>query len=117
MKNIFFDGLVGFLMFAGLAYLSDTFKDKAYYFKIVAFVWAAPFTYFYLLYITSRAGKKALNGFNTHAIIGTVATLLLILLSQYLQTIFKIDTQIITILALTLIFTVGYIYFKIFEKI
>lgn len=111
------DGFIGFCMFAGLGYLSERFKDKSYYFKIVAFVWAAPFTYFYLLYITSRAGKKAINGFNTHAIIGTVATLLLIILSQYLQKYLEINLTVLIIFILTAIFTSSYYFLNIFEKI
>ena len=91
MKNVLYDGLVGLLFFGGLSYISDTFKDKAYYFKLIAFLWAAPFTYFYLLYITSRSGKKALNGFNTHALIGTIATAVLILNYMLLKESFEIN--------------------------
>ena len=117
MKNVLYDGLVGLLFFGGLSYISDTFKDKAYYFKLIAFLWAAPFTYFYLLYITSRSGKKALNGFNTHALIGTIATALLILNYMLLKESFEINQIILITFTLTVFFSFGYYYFRIFEKV
>ena len=117
MKNVLYDGLIGLLFFGGLSYISDTFKDKTYYFKLIAFLWAAPFTYFYLLYITSRSGKKSLNGFNTHALIGTLATAALIINYMLLKDIFDINQLILITFILTVLFTSGYYYFRIFEKI
>ena len=60
-KQIIIDGFTGFLMFAGLSYLTEKNKDKDYYHKIAAFAWGAHFTFFYLMYITSKQGKKAAN--------------------------------------------------------
>tara|TARA_E500000331_G_scaffold357686_1_gene420376 strand:+ start:965 stop:1318 length:354 start_codon:yes stop_codon:yes gene_type:complete len=117
MNSVIKDTLAGALMFGGLSYLSDRFHNKSYYFKIVAFAWAAPFTYFYLLYITSRAGKKSLDGFNTHALIGTLATAFLILLYMFLKDKMDIKHIITIIFLLTFIFTFGYYHFKIFEKV
>jgi hypothetical protein len=117
MNSVVKDSIVGAIMFGGLAYLSDKFKNKSYYFKIIAFVWAAPFTYFYLLYITSRAGKKSLDGFNAHALIGTLATAFLICLYMGLKDYMNIDTIIAITFILTFIFTFGYYYFKVFEKV
>lgn len=117
MKDIIYDGLVGFIFFASLSYISDEFKKKDEYFKIVAFLWAAPFTYFYLLYITSKAGKKATSNFNKHALIGTLATLFLILFYLFVEDMFDINTLILTIFSLTAIFTGLYYYFKLFETI
>jgi len=117
MNNVLYDGLVGLLFFGGLSYVSNKYKDKTYYFKLVAFFWAAPFTYFYLLYITSRSGKKALDGFNKHALIGTIATAILILNYMLLKESFEINQIIIITFILTIIFTFGYYYFKIFEKV
>ena len=117
MNSVIKDTLVGAIMFGGLSYLSEKFQNKSYYFKIVAFVWAAPFTYFYLLYITSRAGKKSLDGFNRHALIGTLATAFLITLYMFLKEYMNIDTIIVITFILTFIFTFGYYYFKVFEKI
>lgn len=117
MKNVLYDGLVGLVFFGGLSYISDTFKDKTYYFKLIAFLWAAPFTYFYLLYITSRSGKKALNGFNKHALIGTIATAILILNYMLLKETFEINQIILITFTLTVLFSFGYYYFRIFEKV
>ena len=117
MKNVLYDGLVGLVFFAGLSYISDTFKDNTYYFKLIAFLWSAPFTYFYLLYITSRSGKKALNGFNTHALIGTIATAILILNYMLLKDIFEVNKIILITFTFTVLFSFGYYYFRVFEKV
>ena len=117
MNSVIKDTLAGAIMFGGLSYLSERFKSKTYYFKIVAFVWSAPFTYFYLLYITSRAGKKSLDGFNAHALIGTLATAFLILLYMFLKDKMAIENIIAITFLLTAIFTFGYYYFKVFEKV
>ena len=117
MNSVIKDTLAGAIMFGGLSYLSERFKSKTYYFKIVAFVWAAPFTYFYLLYITSRAGKKSLDGFNAHALIGTLATAFLILLYMFLKDKMAIENIIAITFLFTFVFTFGYYYLKIFEKI
>ena len=117
MNSIVKDALIGALMFGGLSYLSDRYKNKSYFFKIMAFTWAAPFTYFYLLYITSRAGKKSLDGFNIHALIGTLATAFLILLYMFLKDKMDINHIIAITFLFTFVFTFGYYYLKIFEKI
>lgn len=117
MNSIIKDTLAGAIMFGGLSYLSEKFKTKSYYFKIVAFGWSAPFTYFYLLYITSRAGNKSLDGFNRHALIGTLATAVFIILYMFLNQYMHIDSIIVIIFMLTFIFSFGYYYFKIFEKV
>lgn len=117
MNSIIKDTLVGALMFGTLSYFSDRFKNNSYHFKIIAFVWSAPFTYFYLLYITSRAGKNSLDGFNSHALIGTLATAFLILLYMFLKDKMSIERIIAITFLLTFVFTFGYYYFKIFEKV
>ena len=62
MNSVIKDTLAGAIMFGGLSYLSERFKSKTYYFKIVAFVWAAPFTYFYLLYIPFSSSNISITG-------------------------------------------------------
>jgi hypothetical protein len=117
MNSIVKDTLVGAFMFGLISYVQQKYSDKSSYFKVMAFVWAAPFTYFYLLYITSRAGKESLNGFNNHALIGTLATAFLILLYMYLKDKMPINNIICVTFLLTALFTFGYYYFNIIEKI
>lgn len=117
MKDIIYDGLVGFTFFAGLSYISDNFQNEDKYFKLVAFLWAAPFTYFYLLYITSKAGKKAVDGFNKHALLGTCVTAFLIVLNMFLQDKCSSNYSITLTFILTFLFVLSYYFLRLFEKI
>lgn len=114
-KQIIIDGVTGFVMFAGLSYMTEKNKDKDYYYKIAAFLWGAPITYFYLLYITSKNGNKALMDFNRHALFGTMATISLILFSLFFR---KIDVQYNILLSFLVTFTFTFIYFyrKLYNK-
>uniref|UniRef100_A0A6C0BS25 Uncharacterized protein n=1 Tax=viral metagenome TaxID=1070528 RepID=A0A6C0BS25_9ZZZZ len=117
MNTTIKDALVGALMFGTMSYYSQKYINNPHYFKIVAFAWSAPFTYFYLLYITSRTSSKSVNDFNRHALIGILMTAFLIILYMYLKDTFHIDTLITSIFYLTAFFTFGYFYLKIFNKL
>lgn len=117
MNTTLKDALIGALMFGAMSYCSQKYINNPNYFKIVAFAWSAPFTYFYLLYITSRSGVKPVNDFNRHALIGILFTAFLIILYMFLKDTFYIDDLITKIFYLTALFTIGYFYFKTFEKI
>lgn len=108
-KQVIIDGFTGFLMFAGLSYLTEKNKDKDYYHKIAAFAWGAPFTFFYLMYITSKQGKKAAMDFNRHALFGTMATLFLILFSLYFN---NMDVKLNVLISFFVTFAFAFVYFK-----
>lgn len=114
-KQIIMDGLSGFVMFALLSYFTEKNKNNDYYFKVAAFLWAAPFTYFYLQYIASKNGKKQLFDFNRHALFGTSCTIFLILASMFFH---KSDVKfnIMMSFCVTLIFAFIYFYYKLFNK-
>jgi hypothetical protein len=114
-KQIVIDGLIGFIMFAGLSYLTEKNKDKDYYNKVAAFAWGAPFTFFYLMYITSKQGKKAVMDFNKHALFGTLGTIFLILFSLYFHNM-NVKLNVLFSFFATLVFAFIYFKFKLYNK-
>ena len=114
-KQMILDGIVGFIMFAGLSYLTEKNKDKDYYHKIAAFAWGAPFTFFYLMYITSKQGKKAVIDFNRHALFGTMATLFLIIFSLVFKNL-EVKYNVIFSFLVTLAFALIYFKFKLYNR-
>ena len=74
-NKIILDALVGAILLGGLSYVTSHYKDKSTSTKIIAYLWSAPLTYFYLLNIVSRQGPTLVNDFNNHALIGLIITL------------------------------------------
>ena len=114
-KQIVIDGFFGFIMFAGLSYLTEKNKNTDYYHKVAAFAWGAPFTFFYLMYITSKQGKKAVMDFNKHALFGTFGTICLILFSLFFHNI-NVKFNVLISLFATLVFAFIYFKFKLYNK-
>ena len=114
-SQIITDGVIGFVMFSLLSYMGEMNKDKPYYYKIAAFLWAAPFTYFYLMYITSKSGSKTLRDFNRHALLGTSMTIVLILFSLYNS---DIDVKYNILFSFVVTFLLAWIYvrYKLYNK-
>ncbi len=55
------------------------------YIRIAAFLWGAPSLLFYLLYIASKYNKNILPDFISHAVYGTVLTIIALVVSYYLR--------------------------------
>ena len=116
MNKIILDALVGAILLGGLSYFSSHYKDKSTATKIIAFLWSAPATYFYLLNIVSRQGPTSVNDFNNHALLGLILTLFVLLFTMYF---IKLDiNKLIAINFLyVLIMFFGYFYFKIYKLV
>lgn len=116
MNKIILDALVGAILLGGLSYFSSYYKDKSTATKIIAFLWSAPATYFYLLNIVSRQGSTSVNDFNNHALLGLIFTLFVLLFTMYF---IKLDiNDLITINFLyVLIMFFGYFYFQVYKLI
>ena len=80
MINVILDTILGGIMIGTISYFSNIYGKNPEYYKIVGFLWAVPLTYFFLLYIAMKDGKKAIKGLTLHALYGILLTLLSILI-------------------------------------
>ena len=81
MEEYFIDGFLGGIILGFISYLSFIFKKSDDFYKILGFVWAVPLTFFFLLYIVSKAGKNAMENFTKHSLLGTCLLVLLSLIT------------------------------------
>ena len=114
-KIIIFDALIGAILLGTFSYITNLYKGSSDYLKILAYLWAAPATYFYILYIASRNNKSAMADLSKHALLGHFMTLLAILFTLYFLR--NIDTKyiIMTNLVYTLAVFFIYFYFKLYK--
>lgn len=112
MKEVLLDTILGGCIMGTVSYLSNIYgKESIYFYKILAFVWSVPLTFFFFINMASRAGKTAIHDFSLHALFGTALTFILALL-----TLLFIDININTIIFFTLIFAiVSTILYFVFE--
>ena len=47
MKNVLIDGILGGILIGIISYLSSIYGDKPVFYKILAFMWAVPLTFFF----------------------------------------------------------------------
>lgn len=80
MINVILDAILGGVMLGTISYLSNIYGKKSEYYKIIGFLWAVPLTYFFLLYIAMKDGKKAIIDLSRHALYGITLNILIILI-------------------------------------
>jgi len=118
MNEILFDAIMGGLMLGSVSYLSNVYgKDSPVFFKILAFLWSVPLTFFFFVNMASRYGKKPMEDFSKHAIFGTFFTLFLSIISYMSIRFFKeLETEDIVkyCLIYALIVTLIYFIFKLY---
>ena len=108
MNNILLDTILGGLLLGSISYLSNIYGKNPEFYKILAFIWAVPLTFFFLINMASRDGKKAIKDFCIHSIIGLILTLILALITIR---IIKLDNYIIVLFAFTFAFLTTFLYF------
>jgi len=115
MEYLYVDVLTGAVLFGVLSYVSSHYgKTNPFYYKILAFLWAVPFFFFYFILIASRDGKKPIYDFSWHSLFGTALTFILGVITMLI-----IDYNIKWILLTTLLFpmicSVVYFYFEMYK--
>jgi len=102
MKEVLLDTILGACIMGTISYLSNIYgKENVYFYKILAFVWSVPLTFFFFINMASRTGKTAIYDFSLHSLFGTALTFLLALV-----TLFIIDFEINAIIFVTLFFAI-----------
>lgn len=115
-NNIILDALLGGLITGGFSFLTNRYSDSINYVKIVAFVYAAPCLFFYLLYLMSKDSKKMMNDFTVHALIGTLLTVFLMILTLIFNKRTRNELIFGNFIAIIIILFL-YFYFKIYEMV
>jgi hypothetical protein len=115
-NKILLDGLFGGIGFGIFSYFSHTYNENPERLKIMAYLWGVPLFYFYLLYIAWSQSKKAMLGFTIHAVIGTILTVIVMIITICISN-YSMMTVIMVNILLLLIFLFVYFYYKIYEKI
>ena len=118
-QTLFKEGLIGFITFVSISYISQKFSNFTNLYKIGAFLWAVPLTYYFIIYIINKEGNmKHLVQFNKHALLGIICTLTLMSLAEIMMG-YNMNTQTIlnTILVITLVILFVYFYYGIYNLI
>lgn len=114
MISVLNDAFAGGFLFGLISYLSNIYgKSYPHFYKILAFIWAVPLTYFYLLLIASRNHKKAIFDFALHGLFGTILTLIIIVITLL---IIDIDKKYIITIAFifVVISTIAYFAYDVY---
>tara|TARA_B100000524_G_C23583523_1_gene346276 strand:- start:188 stop:535 length:348 start_codon:yes stop_codon:yes gene_type:complete len=114
MNNVIIDTIIGGILFGVISHISKLYGSKPNFYKILAFIWSVPLTFFLLIYIVSRNGKSAIKDFSIHAIIGTFLTLIVALQTIILLN-YNENIIIISAFCFAFIFTFLYFYLKIYK--
>lgn len=84
-RTVIFDTILGGLVLGLVSYLSSIYGEKSpIFFRVLAFVWAVPLTFFFFINMASRYGKVSIADFSRHALIGTALTFMLALITLYM---------------------------------
>lgn len=84
-KTVLFDTFLGGALLGLVSYLSNIYgENNPAFFKVLAFIWAVPLTFFFFINMASRYGKQPIEDFSRHALIGTALTFVLALMTIYI---------------------------------
>lgn len=115
-RQVLIDGIVGGIAFALFSYFASIYDDNPKYLKISAYLWGVPLFFFYLVYVSWSKSKNAMIGFTKHAIIGTILTVLVMIITLFIKD-YDMSTVIVINIVLLFIFLYVYFQFKIYDKI
>jgi len=115
MKEVLLDTILGGFILGSISYLSNLYgKTNIYFYKILAFVWSVPLTFFFFINMASRDGKQAIHDFSLHSLFGTALTFILALLT--LRIVEYEESIVITIsLLFALISTALYFFLGLYK--
>jgi len=113
MNNIILDAAVGAILLGLFSYFTEKYRNNHDYIKILAFLWASPSVFFYILAISSRNGIKSMNALAVHALLGIILTTIAILFTIYF---IKLNSILLISINFIYLFTIMvlYFYFKVY---
>ena len=107
--TIFRDFLLGGLFTGFFSYISGLYDEAPYLLKLVAFLWAVPLIYFYLLFIAWKGGDNAANEVTLHALLGISVTVFAMIMTLH---IYKLGRIPVVIINLVLLLSVIFLYIQ-----
>ena len=115
-NTVALDALIGGLLTGGFSHMTRSNYDSVNYIKIIGFVYAAPCVYFYLFYILSKDSKTSMNDFMVHALMGTLMSATLLMITLFFR---NESTNVLIIANLVSLVSIllFYFYFRIYEII
>jgi uncharacterized membrane protein len=115
-NNVTLDALIGGLITGGFSYMTSRYYESINYVKIIAFIYAAPCLYFYMLYVLSKDSKTAMNDFTIHALLGTISTIILMILTLLFRNRERNELILGNLVGLIIILCL-YFYYEIYKLI
>ena len=79
-------------------------------------MWGVPLFFFYLVYITASHSKEAMIAFTKHGLIGTALTVLVMIITLYIQD-YRMINIVIANIMLLILFIVIYFSERLYNKI
>lgn len=110
MKNVLIDGILGGILIGIISYLSSIYGDKPVFYKILAFMWAVPLTFFFFINMASRDGKQPIADFSKHAILGTLLTFIIAIVTLNIM---HLNTDKIIIITFIYAIITTFLYFSL----
>lgn len=115
-NNIATDALIGGMIGGGISYFTGRYYESINYVKIIAFIYATPVMYFFMLYILSNDSKTSMNNFTMHALLGTITTMVVLTMTVLFR---NSDPRLLVggnFISLMLVLA-WYFYFRVYELI
>ena len=84
-RQVIIDAIFGGIGFGLFSYFASIYEENPKYLKMTAFLWGVPLFYFYLVYVSWSKTKNAMGGFTKHAIIGTILTVVVMILTLFIK--------------------------------
>lgn len=117
MKSVLIDALIGAIILGFISFLSSIYggdKQSSLY-RILGFVWTIPITFFFFVNMAARdSGRKAIDDFTRHALIGTILTGIIGAVVLILPT-FSSDFLVYLTFFYALILTILYFYYGVYK--
>lgn len=117
MKSVLIDALIGAIILGFISFLSSMYgsgKETSFY-KILGFVWTIPITFFFFINMAARdSGRKAIDDFTRHALIGTLLTGIIGAIVLILPS-FSSDFLVYLTFFYALILTILYFYYGLYN--
>ena len=114
-KNIS-DAIVGGFGFLIFSIFASSYDENPEYLKITAFLWGMPLFFFYLVYITASNSKAAMIAFTKHGLIGTILTVIVMIITLYIKDFKMLNIVIINVILLIILLAI-YFLANIYNKV
>ena len=108
-KTIIKDAIISGFLGGLVSYLVSINRKNPDYLKMMAFIYAAPCIFFYMVLISSRKGKQAIKSFSFHALLGILLTASVIIFTYLF---YYLNRNLLVAINLFIFLFITALYFK-----